>query len=135
MSQPPAHYRSFWKLQDNKPILENLASCVLMYYIQNNAKNEKERLNTLKEAAEWVGFSLQIVSAGAEYGFNVADKQSPLFEDFREEIRTIRRGNFESEIVQIASIMEDYKSKIPRWPWNKWPKSRQPKEKKGWKFV
>lgn len=119
--KPPAHYRAYWKLEDDQKELKDLSSRILLYYIQFNCDSNLERMEPLKKAAEWVGFTVEIVPGDVDYMFQVPDDQTPCFDEMRQKIRNIRRGNWESEVVQIASILRDYKSKAPRWFWQKWP--------------
>ena len=134
---PPAHYRTYWRLEDDEPVLKSLASGVLLYYIQyssSGAEKERDRLVALRDAADWIGFTVGVVPVDDDWMFKVPEKETALFEDFRDDIRRIRRGNFESEIVQIAGIMKDYRQKVPRWFWQRWPKLRKP-EQKGPRFL
>lgn len=109
---------AYWKLQDDEPKLESLASGILRYYIQNNADSEKERCESLIKGAEYARFR------GVEFiedktkdisGFKTPDKISKLFDEFRQEIRSISRGRFENEVYSISRILKKYRKLNTNW--------------------
>jgi len=118
--RPPLHYLQYWKLEDKSKSLADLARSVLLHYIQSWGQENKERLETLAVAANAIGFEVCVVLNNGEYCFKYKDEN---FEQMRDEIRNIHRGNFESEVVQIASILERYKIIRKKW-WQFWKNSK-----------
>ena len=96
--QAPLHYNQYWSLEDEEPELKKMASDILMNYIQDWGQTNKERLDTLQEIKNKLGL----------------DKMEK-FDAFCEKIRSIERGNFESEVVQIASIIKEFSPKKKWW--------------------
>ncbi len=106
----PAHYNQYWTLQDEDRDLEKMASSILLTYIQSWGQENKERLQALADVANSIGFHIEIVMHEGKYSFKIPDSEER-FVEFRDKIRAINRGNLESEIVQIANIIREYRIK------------------------
>lgn len=111
----PSHYRRYWKLQDEQPKLEDMASSILLHYIQAWGQDNKKRLDTLAEVANKIGFVVEVVKHKKEHCFKFDNKKYPKFGEFVKEIREIRRGNFEGEVGQIARIVTKYFEMNKKW--------------------
>ena len=105
MSTAPLHYRQYWSYQDNDRELLKKAESVLLKYIQSWGQTNRERLEKLQDAAIFIGFDVEIVEHNGEEVFKTKD---PDFDKMRQEIRSISRGNWESEAGQIYRILQKY---------------------------
>ena len=114
----PSHYNKYWSLEDNEPEVKEMAESILLHYIQSWGQNNKKRLDTLAKVANKIGFNVAIVKKNKEFLFKVSTKETERFNDFREKIRDIGRGNFENEVVQIVSIIKEFYVKR-KW-WQSW---------------
>jgi len=111
----PSHYNKYWSLEDDEPEVKEMAESILLHYIQSWGQNNKKRLDTLAKVANKIGFNVAIVKKNKEFLFKVSTKETERFNDFREKIRDIGRGNFENEVVQIASIIKEFCIKKKWW--------------------
>ncbi len=109
-SQAGYSKNQYWSLQDFQPELDKMATSVLLHYIQSWGQDNKERCDILVKVANRIGFNVRVITEGDNVGFDIKEKEKERFENFRQEIRGISRGNFESEVVQIARIIEKYTS-------------------------
>ena len=113
---PPKHYRDYWKLEDENRELKDLASDLLLYYIQEHVEDSIEKADVITKVANKIGFKVFTTKNpdnDGSWGWGFMDKYSiKMFSKFVEEVRNIRRGNYESEVVQLAEIIMRYK-KIP----------------------
>lgn len=111
---PPLSQKKYWKLEDSEPNLKEMASSILLHYIQNWGQPNEKRLDILAEVVNKIGFHIEVVENKGVFVFKIPDSESQ-FEEMRDKFRDIRRGNFESEVVQIADILQEYRIKKPWW--------------------
>ena len=109
------HYNRYWTLGVDEPEIKEMAENILSKYVQNWGQLNKERLDTLKDVANKIGFHIEVIDCNNEYVFKVIETETERFNSFRDKIRNIRRGNFEGEVVQIASIIKEFLSKKKWW--------------------
>ncbi|MFA5174747.1 MAG: hypothetical protein WC438_06195 [Candidatus Pacearchaeota archaeon] len=115
----PSSYNKYWNIEDNEPKLKEMAEEILLNYIQSWGQSETKRLECLAKIANEIGFKVNVIKQENEtFGFAIIDKVEK-FRDFREKIRNIHRGNFESEIVQISEIIQEFAKKNKKW-WEFW---------------
>jgi hypothetical protein len=110
-SNAPRSYNFYWSIQDEDPKVERMASNILLYYIQCNGQTNKERCEVLARVATDIGFNVEVIENKGGWGFKIL-KSEKEFDEMRQKIRNIRRGNFESEVGQIYSILKKYQ-KVP----------------------
>ena len=111
---PPLSQKKYWKLEDNEPDLKEMATSILLKYIQSWDQTNKERLDALAEVANKIGFNIEVVESKGEYMFKIPNEDEE-FEKMRDMIRDISRGNLESEVVQIAAILKMFYIRKPWW--------------------
>jgi len=111
----PSCYNKYWSLEDDNPILKEMSSDLLSGYILNWGQTNKERLECLAKVANSIGFHIRVIEHENISGFKVSDKESNTFNEFREKIRNISRGNYESEVVQISEIIQEFAKKNKKW--------------------
>ena len=112
-SKAPKHYNQYWTLQDEDKDLEKMASSLLVDYLHAYG-DTKERLQYFADVANSMGFHIEVLAYKDGWAFKIPDKEAVSFEMFRDAVREIRRGNFESEVVQLARIITEYRVK-KRW--------------------
>ena len=110
-SKAPLHYNQYWTLQDENKDLKKMASSILLHYIQAWGQDNKKRLETFADVANSVGFNIEVTKHKDDYIFKVSNDEVDRFDKFRDEVRDISRGNFEREVVQIATIITKYRIK------------------------
>lgn len=106
---------SYYSLDQENPYVKTLASHVLLYYVQSQAETHQERLEALQKAAEYCGFNTEVITQNRSTYFKIKDNSWRRFDEFRQEVRNITRGNFEDEVVQIADIIFKYKKLNKKW--------------------
>lgn len=123
-NQPPAHYREYWRRQDEDPELDKMARSLLSNYIQNWSQTNFEKTDTLTKVAQWMGYKVETIpnpENSEHFGWDVSQDKEQIFSSFVEEVRNISRGNFESETNQLARIILKYRipptlfSKFLKW--------------------
>ena len=111
----PSHYNKYWSLEDNEPEVKEMAESILLHYIQSWGQNNKKRLDTLAKVANKIGFNIKVIKNKKEFFFKVNTQKTERFNAFRNKIRNINKGNFENEVVQIASIIKEFHVKKKWW--------------------
>ncbi len=113
-SKAPLHYNQYWTLEDEDKELRDMASSILLNYIMDWGQKNKESLQALADVANSIGFHIEVYRHKGAYLFSMHDWEAEGFKEFVAKIRGIGRGNFESEVVQIANIIKEYRTK-KRW--------------------
>lgn len=115
--EPPAHYRAYWRLEEQEAELYKMAKSILMTYIQSWGQTNFEKTNSLTLVAQKMGYKVKTIpdpERGEDrWAFDFDEKRYPQLIKFIEEVRNISRGNFESETVQIANLIRKYTLPVP----------------------
>lgn len=113
--EDPFSHNSFYALEEEYPYVKTLSIHVLSYYIQNDGINMQQRLGAMKKVADYIGFNVEVIDQNGSTYFKINDNRWPQFDSLMHEIKSIGRGNFENEVIQIAKIILKYKKLNKKW--------------------
>lgn len=106
----PAHYKRYWRLCEKERDLSKAAGELLCFHIQSWGFSNFEKTDSLTKVAKQMGFKVETIEDADTKlcGWELDEKKYPTFNSFVEEVRHISRGNFESELVQLAEVIRKY---------------------------